>query len=102
VNGSAGASVAPGTAVNLELVVRPAADGRAVLVVERFDPLAGWLFHASYRQSVRSGRAAVSFRPPSVGRWRVTGRFLGTRRAAPSEGGTAHFSVEEPLESIAG
>ena len=42
--------------------------------------------------------ARIAFRPPSVGRWRVTGSYLGTRRAAPSEGGTAHFNVEEPLE----
>jgi hypothetical protein len=40
----------------------------------------------------------VSFRPPSVGRWRVTGSFDGSRRAAPSEGGTVHLKVEEPLE----
>ena len=45
-----------------------------------------------------AGRAALSFRPPSVGRWRVTGAFLGTRRAAPSEGGTVRFTVEETLE----
>jgi hypothetical protein len=66
--------------------------------VERFDPLAGWLFHTTFRPAVRAGRAAVSFRPPSVGRWRVTGSFDGSRRAAPSEGGTVHLKVEEHLE----
>jgi hypothetical protein len=43
------------------------------------------------------GRAAVSFRPPSVGRWRVTGLYEGTRRVSPSNGGTAEFSVTEPV-----
>jgi hypothetical protein len=65
--------------------------------MERFDPLAGWLFHGTLRPAVRAGRAAVSFRPPRIGRWRVTGSFDGTRRAAPSEGGSARFRVEEPL-----
>jgi hypothetical protein len=68
------------------------------MLVERFDPLAGWLFDATFRPTARGGRAAVSFRPPTVGRWRVTGTFEGTRRASPSEGGTARVNVEEPLE----
>ena len=90
--------MAPGRAVGLALAVTPDVDGRATMLVERFDPLAGWLFHASHRPAVRGGRAAVSFRPPSVGRWRVTGGFDGTRRAAPSEGGIVRLNVEEPLE----
>ena len=31
--------------------------GRATLLVQRFDPLAGWLFHARHRPVVRNGRA---------------------------------------------
>ena len=34
--------------VALGLVVTPAVDGRADLLVERFDPLSGWLFHAAF------------------------------------------------------
>ena len=98
VDGQPSTTVAPGRSVSLQLAVRPGVDGRAALLVERFDPLAGWLFHATHRPAVRGGRAAVGFRPPSVGRWRVTGRFEGTRRAAPSEGGIARLNVEEPLE----
>jgi hypothetical protein len=78
-------------------VVEPAVAGRAVLLVERFDPIDGWLFHARYRPAVVSGRGAVSFRPPTVGRWRVTGAFDGTRTASPSDGGTATLLVTEPL-----
>jgi hypothetical protein len=46
-----------------------------------------------------SGTAAtVAFRPPFVGRWRVTGDYDGTRTSSPSNGGTARFTVQEPLE----
>ena len=45
-----------------------------------------------------AGHARLRFTPPSVGRWRVTGEFLGTRRAAPSEGGTVRVTSQEPLE----
>ena len=92
------ATIAPGGAVTLALAISPAADGPTTMLVERFDPLAGWLFHATLRPAARGGRAAVSFRPPAIGRWRVTGSFEGTRHAAPSDGGTARFTVEEPLE----
>jgi hypothetical protein len=93
-----GAVIPPGSAVGLTLDVTPAVDGPATMRVERFDPLAGWLFETTLRPTVRGGRAGVSYRPPAVGRWRVTGSFDGTRRAAPSEGGTVHIRVEEPLE----
>ena len=98
VDGRRNATAAPGETVSLELAVRPGVDGRAALLVERFDPLVGWLFHSSHRPAVRGGRAAIAFQAPSVGRWRVTGRFDGTRRAAPSEGGIARLNVQEPLE----
>jgi hypothetical protein len=98
VDGRRSTTVAPGRTVTLGLDVDPdVTGGRATLLVERFDPLAGWLFHARRRPAVRSGRAAVAFRPPSVGRWRVTGTYDGTRLAAPSDGGTARFTVVEPL-----
>jgi hypothetical protein len=91
--------VAPGRTVTLELDVSPdVSGGRATLLVERFDPLAGWLFYAGHRPAVHTGRAAIAFRPPTVGRWRVAGIYDGTRLAAPSDGGTARFTVEEPLE----
>jgi hypothetical protein len=86
-----------GSAIDLSLRVSPVIDGAATLRVERFDPLAGWLFDTRMRPKLRDGRASVSFRPPTVGRWRVTGAFDGTRRASPSEGGTATFTVSEPV-----
>jgi len=97
VDGGSAATVAPGGSVSLVLAVTPSVAGRAELTVERFDPLAGWLFHGSYRPAVNAGRGTLSFRPPAVGRWRAAGTFLGTRRAAPSDGGSVRFDVEEPL-----
>jgi hypothetical protein len=98
VDGGPSATVPPGASVGLALQVTPAVDGPARMLVERFDPLAGWLFHTTFRPTVRAGSGAVSFRPPAVGRWRVSGSFEGTRRASPSEGGTIRIQVEEPLE----
>jgi hypothetical protein len=97
VNGRAKLSVAPGRAVALNLAVRPAVSGPTTLLVERFDPIDGWLFHARFHPAVAGGRASVSFTPPTVGRWRVTGTFDGTRRASPSFGGTAQLRVTERL-----
>lgn len=96
VDDRANTTVAPGEGVQLNLRVTPAVDGRATLLVERFDPLAGWLFASAFRPRVTAGVASVDFRPASVGRWRVTGAFNGTRSASPSPGGTARFRVEEP------
>jgi hypothetical protein len=90
------AAFPPGAVVPLTLRVAPAVAGRASLLVERFDPLAGWLFAAAFRPRVAGGVASVDYRPPSVGRWRVTGTFDGTRVASPSPGGTARFRVVEP------
>ena len=97
VDGQRERSVSRGSSVTLSVVVQPAVAGRATMVVQRFDPIDGWLFHASFHPSVAGGRAAVSFRPPSVGRWRVRGSFDGTRVASPSDGGTATLVVTEPL-----
>jgi hypothetical protein len=91
------AAITIGSAIDLSLNVAPTVDGAATLLVERFDPLAGWLFDARLHPRLRNGRASVSFRPPTVGRWRVTGAFDGTRRASPSDGGTATFTVTEPV-----
>jgi hypothetical protein len=86
-----------GAAIDLSLRVSPTVDGAATLLVERFDPLAGWLFDTRLHPRLSGGRASVSFRPPTVGRWRVTGAFDGTRHASPSNGGTATFTVTEPV-----
>jgi hypothetical protein len=90
-------TVAPGHTVALALRVTPPVGGRATLVIERHDPLAGWLFYAREHPRVQGDAATFPFRPPSVGRWRVTGAYDGTRSSSPSAGGTARFRVQEPL-----
>jgi hypothetical protein len=98
VDGRRSTTVGPGRTVTVALDVAPdVSGGRATLLLQRFDPLAGWLFHARHRPVVRNGRAAIAFRPPSIGRWRVRGTYDGTRLAAPSNGGTARFTLHEPL-----
>jgi hypothetical protein len=95
--GERSATISSGSSSQLSLAVSPGVAGRATLLVERFDPIAGWLFDARFHPRVSGGRATVAFRPPSVGRWRVTGAFDGTRRASPSAGGIARFRVTEPV-----
>jgi hypothetical protein len=97
VDGARRTTVAPGDTVALALRVTPTVSGQANLLVERYDPLAGWLFHSRHRPRVSGTAATVAFRPPFVGRWRVTGAYEGTRASSPSHGGTAHFRVLEPL-----
>ncbi len=97
VDGRRAATAAPGETVELTLRVTPAVGGRASLLVERHDPIAGWLFHSRHRPHVSGTAASVAFEPPFVGRWRVTGEYDGTRTTSPSRGGTARFSVLEPL-----
>jgi hypothetical protein len=98
VDGRRSVTVAPGGSVTLALRVTPAVSGRATLLVERYDPLAGWLFHSRHTARVHGTAATIAFRPPFVGRWRVTGEYEGTRTSSPSQGGTARFNVREPLE----
>jgi hypothetical protein len=98
VDGARRSTVAPGDTVALALRVTPTVSGRASLLVERYDPLAGWLFDSRHHPRVTGTGATVEFRPPFIGRWRVTGQYDGTRTSSPSHGGTAHFRVLEPLE----
>jgi hypothetical protein len=97
VNGTRSTTVGERRAVTLAVRVSPAVDGPTTLVVERFDPIDGWLFAARFRPQASGGTAAVTWTPPKLGRYRVTGAFDGTFSASPSEGGTATFSVVEPL-----
>jgi len=96
-NGRRSAKAAPGASARLALRVRPAVDGPGLMTVERFDPIDGWQFTRRYRVNVRAGTATVTFLPPSVGRYRVTGEFKGSRVAAAAYAGRAHLRVQGPL-----
>jgi hypothetical protein len=99
VNGGRHPTLAPGETATLSLRVTPQVSGRATLVVERYDPIEGWLYYATYHPAVSGTTATVAFRPPFVGRWRVSGEYDGTRTSSPSDGGTARFDVDEPLRT---
>jgi hypothetical protein len=95
-NGRKQATVSPGSSVRVGLQVTNGVAGPGVMLLERLDPIDGWQFVRKYRVSVSGGSATVSF-TPQVGRYRVFGEFLGTRNAAPSDGGRASLRVQGPL-----
>ena len=99
IRGSRSAQASPGSAVSLSAHVAPGASGPVTFVVERFDPLEGWQFLRRFRTRASGGRAAVSFLPPSVGRYRARASFAGTRIASRSESGFARLLVAAPLRS---
>jgi hypothetical protein len=97
-NGGGSTTVEPGEAVRLAVGLRPGTDGPVRLVIERFDPLEGWQFSSRYVvRTSAAGKAAISWEPPSVGRYRVLASFRGTRGFSPSVSALARVHVEAPL-----
>ena len=80
VDGGSSATIAPGGSVGLALEVSPAVDGPATMTVERFDPLAGWLFHSTLRPAGPVGPRGRGL--PAAGR-RPLARHRVVRRHAP-------------------
>ena len=76
--------------------VRPAVKGPVTITIQRFDPLAGWLFDRQERSVAIKGRAAVGFVAPTVGRWRVSATFDGTIGSGPSASGFDEMLVSSP------
>ncbi len=91
------ASASPGTSVPITASVSGADGGRVAITVERFDPLAGWLFLRRFFAGVSGSSATVSWTPPAVGRYRATAAYRGTRGAAASQSGFARILVAGPL-----
>ena len=87
----------PGVTVPIGARITPAESGPVNIDVERFDPVHGWQFFHRYSLHVSGGVTTVSFRPPSMGRWRARASFLGTRGASPSVSGWAQLTVATPL-----
>jgi hypothetical protein len=87
----------PGAGVTLTTAVSPAVNGPVTVVVERFDPLAGFLFLQQFNVRAVAGRATVPLVPPAVGHYRALATFLGTRDAAASASAWRPFTVEAPL-----
>jgi hypothetical protein len=75
----------------------PASPGRYVITVERFDPLAGWLF-AKRATVTGGGTASAAYVPPGPGRYRARAAYVGTRDAAPSTSRWAYVTAGGPLQ----
>jgi hypothetical protein len=89
----------PGTTATIGVNVAPGEPGPVKIRIERFDPVFGWqFFRASRVRADSGGDAALAFRPPSVGRYRMRANFIGTRAASPSRSGYAELRVQAPLE----
>jgi hypothetical protein len=91
-------TVRPGSVAPISVRVRPGVNGPVTIVVERFDPLAGYQFLRRVNTIARGGRATVTFRPPSAGRYRARATFGGTLGAASSDSGTTRLLVAGPLQ----
>lgn len=89
----------PGAAVPVTARVTPATGGVVRFTVERFDPLAGWLFLVQRDVTASGGVARTSFTPAGEGRYRATAAFLGSRTAAPSQAGYARTLVAGRLSA---
>ena len=99
VEGRRQATIPPGRTATIRVDVAPGEPGPVKIRIERFDPVFGWQFYRSTRaRASSSGDAALAFRPPSVGRWRMRASFLGTRAASPSQSGYAELRVQAPLQ----
>ena len=88
VGGSREVTLPPGQTASVEVHVSPAAAGHVSIYIERFLPLDGWVFSRRVNLLTGSdGVARLSFRPPTIGRWRFRSFFRGTETASPSSSG---------------
>jgi hypothetical protein len=97
INGSRSTQAGPGQSVRIGVVLRPPVAGPVRVTIERFDPFAGWQFYRRVKATASGGVAGLSFTPPSVGRWRASAEYRGTREAAPSATGFARLLVAAPV-----
>jgi hypothetical protein len=91
------AAAGPGATVTLTASIQPAEAGPVVMIVERFDPLAGYQFTRAMHVHAFGGRAVATFAPPSVGIYRARATFVGTKLAATSGTGWRSFTIQGPL-----
>lgn len=60
-----------GETLRVGVRVRPSVGGPFTVIIQRFDPLSGWLFHRQERGRTAAGRGSIRFQPPAIGRWRA-------------------------------
>jgi hypothetical protein len=97
VNGAGAAILAPRTAATISVLTMPAVDGPVTVTLEQFDPLAGWQYVRTLHATARRGVASVQWVAPTVGRWRATATYDGTRAVAPSVTGFVKLLVAGAL-----
>ncbi len=90
-------ALAPFGTQQIVVRTRPAIDGPVAVVVQQLDPLAGWQYVRTLRGRMIGGLAAIPFAAPTIGHWRATAEYEGTRGRAPSVTGFAEFRVVGPL-----
>jgi hypothetical protein len=94
VGGSRSATLTPGLTASVEVHVTPAAAGQVSVYIERFLPLDGWVFSRRViLQTGSDGVARLSWRAPTLGRWRMRSFFRGTVTASPSSSGYLVLTV---------
>ncbi len=91
----AGHRASAGQGVGIDFTVSPAVSGRVEAEVERLDPVFGWQFYAQESGYAAGGSAQLPFTVPSVGHWRVRGRFDGSRTSSPSGAGVSYLLVTQ-------
>ena len=85
VAGSRLVTLSPGQTANAEVRVTPGSAGRVHIRIDRFLPLDGWVFSRLVSlQAGADGVARFSWRPPTLGRWRLRAFFRGSQTASPS------------------
>lgn len=82
-----------GRIAQLTSTTTPESPGPLTIVVERLDPLAGWLFADQWTLRTASGTATVTVRG-SHGRYRAQSFFTGTRDAGDSESRIVYFRLK--------
>jgi hypothetical protein len=97
VNGAGSTILAPRTPATISVLTRPPVDGPVTVTLEQFDPLAGWQFVRTLHATARGGAANVTWLAPTVGRWRATATYDGTRAVAPSATGFVKLLVAGAL-----
>jgi len=71
----------------------PSTGGPYEIIVQRFDPLEGWIFAKRFRVTGSGGTAGIGWVPPGVGRYRARASFLGTRDSAASDSTYSYIVV---------
>jgi hypothetical protein len=100
IDGTGNATSTPGRWVSLGALVTPSAavGGPITLQIDRFDPIEGWQFVRLFHVRVGSGGGvSVTWRPPTLGRWRLRATFEGSRSASPSRSGYAYLVVRSSV-----